>query len=76
MSTLWIVMWYNKNVSEIGPLWNKRRITYCYDVSTVLFHFGIILSKYNFLIYIFDPIRRSVGSFFCLHEYSLDSDVI
>lgn len=25
---------------------------------------GIILSKYNFLIYIFDPIRRSVGSFF------------
>ena len=28
MSTLQIMMWYNKNVSEIGPLWNNCRVTY------------------------------------------------
>lgn len=57
-----------KNVLEIGPLWNRRRATYCYDVITVFIHFRMILSKYNFLIIFWSDVQSDLFSFLSDHK--------
>lgn len=35
VSTLGMMMWYNKNVSEVRPSLRQHRVTSCYEVCTV-----------------------------------------